>query len=118
VELFSDMYGRSEKFHGTIVGLNPGTGSVFSILPPQNATGNWIKIVQRVPVKISLDPDAIKVRPLMLGLSMTATIDTHQRSGLRLPKASLVQPVYSTEIYADELEGAEEMIEKIIAENG
>lgn len=118
VELFSDMYGRGEKFHGTVVGLNPGTGSVFSILPPQNATGNWIKIVQRVPVKICLDPDAIKAKPLMLGLSITATIDTRERSGPRLPKASPIQPIYSTEIYADELKGAEEMIERIIAQNG
>ncbi len=118
VELFSDMYGRGETFHGVVVGLNPGTGSVFSILPPQNATGNWIKIVQRVPIKISLDLDEIKVRPLLLGLSMTAVIDTHERSRLRVPHSSLVQPIYSTEIYTDELQGVEEMIAQIIAQNG
>ena len=77
VELISDMYGGSVKFKGKVVGLNPGTGSVFSILPPQNASGNWIKIIQRVPVKISLEAKEVAAYPLMLGLSMTVEIDTH-----------------------------------------
>ncbi len=117
VSLFSDMYGRRKKFHGKVVGLNPGTGSIFSILPPQNATGNWIKIVQRVPVKISLDPQEIKKRPLILGLSMTATVDTHDRSGERLPSTAPLQPIYQTNVYKDELAGAFELIEKIVSEN-
>ncbi len=117
VSLFSDMYGRRKKFHGKVVGLNPGTGSVFSILPPQNATGNWIKIVQRVPVKISLDPQEIKKRPLVLGLSMTATVDTHNRSGERLPSAAPMHAIYKTSVYTHELDGAQELIEKIVSEN-
>jgi len=117
VELFSDMYGRWKTFHGRIVGLNPGTGSVFSILPPQNATGNWIKIVQRVPVKISLNAEELKAHPLILGLSMTAKVDTHGRSGLRLPEGSETKPIYSSDVYDKELEGVDALIEKVIIEN-
>lgn len=117
VQLVSDMYGHKVKFHGNIVGLNPGTGSVFSILPPQNASGNWIKIIQRVPVKISLQPKELKKYPLILGLSMTVTADTHKRDGLRLPCAQPTAPIYSTDVYKEELKGSDEMIQKIISEN-
>jgi len=117
VELFSDMYGRFKKFHGKVVGLNPGTGSVFSVLPPQNATGNWIKIVQRVPVKIALNPDELKTHPLVLGLSMTAKINTHSRAGLQLPTLSPSTPNYSTDVYADELTGVDAMIDEIVQAN-
>lgn len=117
VELFSDMYGRWKKFHGRVIGLNPGTGSVFSILPPQNATGNWIKIVQRVPIKIALDPGELKSHPLVLGLSMTAKIDTHKRSGLRLPQLADSKPIYSSDVYEKELEGVDGMIDEIITQN-
>jgi membrane fusion protein (multidrug efflux system) len=111
------MYGRSVKYHGKVVGLNPGTGSVFSILPPQNATGNWIKIIQRIPVKISLDPKEVADHPLVLGLTMTTKIDTHSRKGLQLPKASDSKPIYETDVYADELAGVDEMIREIIQDN-
>ncbi|HEY5259025.1 MAG TPA: efflux RND transporter periplasmic adaptor subunit [Rhabdochlamydiaceae bacterium] len=117
VELTSDMYGHSVKYHGKVVGLNPGTGSVFSILPPQNATGNWIKIIQRIPVKISLDPKEVADHPLVLGLTMTTKIYTHCRKGLRLPAASEPKPIYETDVYADELTGADELIQKIIQAN-
>jgi membrane fusion protein (multidrug efflux system) len=117
VELFSDMYGRWKKFHGQVVGLNPGTGSVFSVLPPQNATGNWIKIVQRVPVKIALNPEELKTEPLVLGLSMTAKIDTHERSGLRLPQSAAPKPIYRSEVYEEELRGVDELIEAVISTN-
>jgi len=117
MELHADIYGRSIKFHGYVVGLNPGTGSVFSILPPQNATGNWIKIIQRVPVKLCLNPKEIEQYPLVLGLSTTVTVDTHDRSGLRLPQASQSKPIYCTDVYRDELNGADEMIDEIIADN-
>ena len=76
VELESDLYGGSVKFHGKVVGLAGGTGSAFSIVPAQNATGNWIKVVQRVPVRIALDPKELKDHPLRLGLSMKAVIHT------------------------------------------
>lgn len=117
VELFSDMYGRFETFHGKVVGLNPGTGSVFSVLPPQNATGNWIKIVQRVPVKIALNSEELDKRPLVLGLSMTATVDTHNRTGFQLPHPSVTQSVYSSDIFNDELAGVDEIIEQIVQAN-
>ena len=117
VTLYADMYGKGIKYHGKIVGLNPGTGSVFSILPPQNASGNWIKIIQRIPVKISLQPEEIQTYPLMLGVSVTVTTDTHDRSGARLPEASRAAPLYRTEIYANELDGVDEMVEQIIADN-
>jgi membrane fusion protein (multidrug efflux system) len=75
VELTSDLYGSSVKFHGTVTGLSGGTGAAFSIIPAQNATGNWIKVVQRVPVRIALDAADLKEHPLRVGLSMNATID-------------------------------------------
>jgi membrane fusion protein (multidrug efflux system) len=62
-------------YHGTVVGLAGGTGSAFAIIPAQNATGNWIKVVQRLPVRIMLDPAELKDHPLRVGLSMDATID-------------------------------------------
>ncbi len=117
VEITSDMYGTDVTYHGHVVGLNPGTGSVFSILPPQNATGNWIKIIQRVPVKISLSAQEIASHPLVLGLSMTVHVDTHNRMGKRLPEQTAVQPIYTTAVYDEELEGAEEVIAAIIADN-
>ena len=76
VILTSDLYGGGVKFHGKVVGLSGGTGSAFALIPAQNATGNWIKVVQRVPVRISLDPSELKDHPLRVGLSMTADIDT------------------------------------------
>jgi membrane fusion protein, multidrug efflux system len=75
VVLTSDLYGDSVKFHGRVKGLSGGTGSAFSLIPAQNASGNWIKIVQRLPVRIILDPDELARHPLRVGLSMTATID-------------------------------------------
>ncbi|HKS57115.1 MAG TPA: HlyD family secretion protein [Steroidobacteraceae bacterium] len=76
VEVHSDLYGRSVTYRGTVAGLAGGTGSTFATIPAQNATGNWIKVVQRVPVRIELDAQELAARPLQVGLSMTATIDT------------------------------------------
>ena len=76
VELVSDLYGSDVVFHGHVTGFSGGTGSAFSLIPAQNATGNWIKVVQRVPVRIRLDAAELAARPLQVGLSMTATIDT------------------------------------------
>jgi membrane fusion protein (multidrug efflux system) len=76
VEVRSDLYGRSVSYHGTVAGLAGGTGSTFAAIPAQNAPGNWIKVVQRVPVRIELDAAELAARPLQVGLSMTATIDT------------------------------------------
>ncbi len=75
VILTADLYGSSVKFHGKVAGLSGGTGSAFAIIPAQNATGNWIKVVQRLPVRISLDPKELKAHPLRVGMSMSAKID-------------------------------------------
>jgi len=75
VTLTSDLYGGGVKFHGRVVGFSGGTGSAFAVIPAQNATGNWIKVVQRVPVRIALDPNELEKHPLRVGLSMTADID-------------------------------------------
>jgi Multidrug resistance efflux pump len=75
VMLESDLYGGAVQYHGTVVGFSGGTGAAFSVVPAQNATGNWIKVVQRLPVRIQLDPKELAQHPLRVGLSMTATID-------------------------------------------
>jgi membrane fusion protein (multidrug efflux system) len=76
VTLTSDLYGSKTVFHGKVTGMGGGTGSAFAVIPAQNATGNWIKVVQRVPVRIALEPKELTAHPLRVGLSMTATIDT------------------------------------------
>jgi membrane fusion protein (multidrug efflux system) len=80
VEVHSDLYGKKVRYHGVVSGLSGGTGSTFATIPAQNATGNWIKVVQRVPVRINLDADELAARPLQIGLSMTATIDTRSNA--------------------------------------
>ncbi|HLO19044.1 MAG TPA: HlyD family efflux transporter periplasmic adaptor subunit [Sphingomicrobium sp.] len=81
VELISDLYGSSVKFHGHVVGFAGGTGSAFALIPAQNATGNWIKVVQRLPVRIALDGRDLAAHPLRVGLSMEATIDVSGKAG-------------------------------------
>ena len=73
--LTSDLYGGGVKYHGKVVGIGGGSGSAFSLIPAQNATGNWIKVVQRVPVRIALDPKELRDHPLRVGLSMKAVVD-------------------------------------------
>ncbi len=82
VTIKADIYGGDPVFHGNVVGLAAGSGSAFALLPPQNASGNWIKIVQRLPVRIALRPDELDKHPLRIGLSVKATVDTEDRSGL------------------------------------
>jgi membrane fusion protein (multidrug efflux system) len=77
----ADVYGGKFLFHGHVIGLGAGSGNAFSLLPPQNATGNWIKIVQRVPVRIALDPRELEKHPLRVGLSADVTVDTSDQSG-------------------------------------
>jgi len=104
-------------YHGRLVGLNAGTGAAFSLLPPQNATGNWIKIVQRLPVRIGLDPRELKEQPLQLGLSMRVTTDIHDTSGKKLAAVALQKPVYSTDVYAKQLVWVDKLINSILQEN-
>jgi membrane fusion protein (multidrug efflux system) len=99
VTLTADLYGRSVHYHGTVAGFGAGTGSAFALLPAQNATGNWIKIVQRVPVRIALDPRELAAHPLQIGLSMTAEVDTHDRSGPRLSQLAQSAPAYETGVF-------------------
>ena len=79
VEMTSDFYGGEVVFHGRITGFAGGTGAAFALIPAQNATGNWIKVVQRLPVRVSLDPKELKDHPLRVGLTMTATVDTRKQ---------------------------------------
>ena len=117
VTLRADLYGNGVRFHGTVAGFGAGTGSAFSLLPAQNATGNWIKIVQRIPVRIALDPRELAEHPLQIGLSMQADVDTHQRDGTRLPQVSAAPPAYTTDVY-DAVDGAAaRRIDAIIAAN-
>jgi membrane fusion protein (multidrug efflux system) len=78
VEVSSDLYGAKVKYRGTVSGLSGGTGSAFATIPAQNATGNWIKVVQRVPVRVKLDAAQLAEKPLQVGLSMNVTIDTRK----------------------------------------
>ena len=90
VELAADVYGKKVTYHGTIEGLGAGTGAAFALLPAQNATGNWIKVVQRVPVRIALDAKEVAEHPLRVGLSMDATVDVsrHRRTRPRRRRAA------------------------------
>lgn len=80
VELVSDLYGSDVVYHGVVDGFSGGTGAAFALIPAQNATGNWIKVVQRLPVRVHLDPAELQVHPLRVGLSMTATVDLRSQS--------------------------------------
>ncbi|HXZ49796.1 MAG TPA: HlyD family efflux transporter periplasmic adaptor subunit [Usitatibacter sp.] len=86
VTLTADLYGGRFEYHGKVLGFGAGTGGAFALLPAQNASGNWIKIVQRVPVRIALDDGELKAHPLQVGLSMQVKVDTHDRGGARLPR--------------------------------
>ena len=88
VNITTDIYGSKVAYHGRVAGLGAGSGSAFSVLPPQNASGNWIKIVQRVPVRVALDPAELKDNPLRIGLSVTATVDVRDQSGPRAADAA------------------------------
>jgi membrane fusion protein (multidrug efflux system) len=118
VRLFADVYGSAVEFHGRVAGFGAGTGSAFALLPPQNATGNWIKVVQRVPVRIALDAGELAQHPLQLGLSMEVEVDTHDRSGERQPIAARTAPAYQTKTYASLGELADRRVVAIIIANG
>lgn len=117
VTLTSDFYGKKVTYHGRIQGLAAGTGSAFALLPAQNATGNWIKVVQRVPVRITLDPKELLDKPLRIGLSMQAEVDISKNA--QSPALKLTpEPSKATETASDTaLEEAHKRIEQIITEN-
>lgn len=117
VRITSDLYGDDVVYHGTIVGLPGAAGNAFSLLPPQNLTGNWIKIVQRVPVRIALNSEELKKNPLRIGLSLEAIADLRDQSGLLVPVSTEGAPTYQTPIFETEEEGDEQAIAAIIEEN-
>ena len=116
VELVADVYGSSVTYHGKVVGFSAGTGSAFSLLPAQNATGNWIKVVQRLPVRVSLDPKELKDHPLRVGLSMEAKVDIHDEGGQSLATAPAASPLQTT-VYDQAGKDADQVIASIISAN-
>lgn len=115
VKLYSDMYGKDVVYHGFVKGIAAGTGSVFSLLPAQNATGNWIKIVQRVPVRIVLDKDELKSHPLNMGNSMEVDVDTHNRDNKILK--NITNRVYKSDFYPNALKDAQKIADELIKKN-
>lgn len=117
VTLIADVYGKKIKYRGHVAGFSAGTGSVFALLPAQNATGNWIKIVQRIPVRVDLDPELLRTHPLRVGLSMQVEVDVHDSLGPALMKATPMTHVTRTEIFDGQTTAADAQIERIITAN-
>ena len=117
VTLTADVYGDEVVYTGKLASLGLGTGSAFSLLPAQNASGNWIKIVQRVPVRIELDARQLQAHPLRLGMSMSVEVDVHAQDGDVLPAALPSKSLLATDAYAKQLHDADAVIEDIIVNN-
>jgi membrane fusion protein, multidrug efflux system len=117
VKLRADVYGKKVEYTGKVAGLGVGTGSAFALLPAQNATGNWIKVVQRVPVRIALDPEQLKANPLRIGLSMDAEIDITQKGGKMLADAPRATAISQTQVYSQLDRGADAEVDRIVAAN-
>jgi membrane fusion protein (multidrug efflux system) len=113
----SDLYGGSYVFHGHVEGMSAGTGAAFALLPPQNASGNWIKVVQRVPVRIQIDDGDLVKSPLRVGLSATVTVDTTNRDGPVLPREATHTPVGDTQVYIQDLDKANAEADAIVRRN-
>jgi membrane fusion protein (multidrug efflux system) len=114
VAVTSDVYGADVVFHGRVAGQEAGTGSAFAVVPAQNATGNWIKVVQRVPVRIALDAQELARHPLRLGLSMKVAIDTSRADGPSLMQAGAVRHSYETVVFETESHGADAAIRRAL----
>ncbi|HLT45282.1 MAG TPA: HlyD family efflux transporter periplasmic adaptor subunit [Luteimonas sp.] len=117
VTLTSDVYGDAVEYHGKLASLGLGTGSAFSLLPAQNASGNWIKIVQRVPVRIELDGEQLAAHPLRLGMSMSVDVSVRDQDGAVLPAVAQSRPVLETAAYAKQLSEADALIREIVSQN-
>jgi membrane fusion protein (multidrug efflux system) len=115
VTLSADVYGSKVNYHGHVEGFSAGTGAAFAVLPAQNATGNWIKVVQRLPVRIRLDQRELDAHPLRIGLSMQADVETRDESGTQLGAATTTS--YRTDVFSRYGDEADAEIERIIAEN-
>jgi membrane fusion protein (multidrug efflux system) len=116
-EVRSDLYGGSYIFHGHVQGMSAGTGAAFALLPAQNATGNWIKVVQRVPVRIQIDDEDLRKSPLRVGLSATVTVDTTSRSGPVLAAEPAANPVGITQVYTRDLDKADAEADAVVRRN-
>jgi membrane fusion protein (multidrug efflux system) len=117
VTLTADVYGKKVEYKGTVAGLGVGTGAAFSLLPAQNATGNWIKVVQRVPVRVALDPSELAQHPLRVGLSMEAVVDVSKQDGKTLADAPRGGSTTQTQVYATQDDGAAAEVRRVIALN-
>jgi len=117
VSVSADMYGSHVRYHGRVLGLTAGTGSALAVLPAQNASGNWIKIVQRLPVRIGLDPQELERHPLFLGLSTDVDVDIRDQNGAALSQQPAWSAALSTDVYADQEAGADAAISAILAAN-
>ena len=118
VTLQADVYGKKVEYIGMIEGLGAGTGAAFALLPAQNATGNWIKVVQRVPVRITLDAKQLALHPLRVGLSMDAKVDISKTDGRMLADASRASAVAQTSVFEQNNSAADAEVRKIIVANG
>ena len=116
-KLVADLYGKKVEYTGTVEGLGVGTGAAFSLLPAQNATGNWIKVVQRVPVRIALDPQQLDTHPLRVGLSMVVDVDIRNQDGKLVADTPRKEPLLQTNVYDAQDKGAEAVIAQVIADN-
>ena len=117
VEIHFDLYGKDKTFNGKVVGIEMGTGSAFSLLPTQNATGNWIKVVQRVPVRIQLDPQQLAENPLRIGLSATVKVNVTDSQGETLRNQAPSTTLYSTNVLQYDESAVNNLIESIIRDN-
>jgi membrane fusion protein (multidrug efflux system) len=117
VVLSADLYGRQVNYRGTVAGLGAGTGAAFALLPAQNATGNWIKVVQRVPVRIALDPQDLAAHPLRVGLSMHVEVDVSRQDGQRLEPRATGLAGGAAQAMAVDIAGADALVRKVIAAN-
>jgi membrane fusion protein (multidrug efflux system) len=117
VKLTADLYGKKMEYQGVVSGLGMGTGAAFALLPAQNATGNWIKVVQRVPVRVTLDAAQLAKNPLRVGLSMEATVDVTRQDGKTLADAPRAAPLVETPVFAALDSGAAEEVRKIVTAN-
>jgi len=117
VSVSADMYGSRVHYHGRVLGLAAGTGSALAVLPAQNASGNWIKIVQRLPVRIGLEPQELEGHPLFLGLSTDVSVDVRDPRGAALSQQPTWSVALNTDVYADQDAGADAAINEILAAN-
>ncbi|GFZ88265.1 efflux RND transporter periplasmic adaptor subunit [Dyella caseinilytica] len=118
VEVTADVYGSAVKYKAQVQSLGVGTGSAFSLLPAQNATGNWIKIVQRIPVRVVFtDPSQLDKYPLRIGMSLNTDVNLHDQNGPMLSQTPRTEPLFSTDVYNHQLVDANEKIAQIIHEN-